>query len=104
MILLLYKVRSIPQLPDQVAIHVWPPLTPGQVEWADTPDDSDRKRRRQAEFLVHHFFPWNLISQIGVVNAEMKERVERLLTGAGHRPPVHVRQQWYYQQRTQAQP
>jgi hypothetical protein len=65
-------------------------------QWADTPEDSDRKRRRQAEFLVHGFFPWNLVSQIGVVNAEMKVRVESLLSGASHQPSVHVRQQWYY--------
>lgn len=28
--------------------------------WYDTLKDGDRKRRRQAEFLVHSFFPWHL--------------------------------------------
>lgn len=28
--------------------------------WYDTLKDGDRKRRRQAEFLVHSFFPWRL--------------------------------------------
>lgn len=32
--------------------------------WADTPEDGDRKRRRQAEFLVHQFCPWRLITEI----------------------------------------
>ena len=26
--------------------------------WNDTNEDNDRKRRRQAEFLVRYFFPW----------------------------------------------
>lgn len=26
--------------------------------WHDTTADTDRKRRRQAEFLVHDFMPW----------------------------------------------
>ena len=36
--------------------------------WGDTRDDPDRKRRRQAEFLVYEGLRWNLISEIGVYN------------------------------------
>ncbi len=34
--------------------------------WNDTQEDGDRKRRRQAEFLVHRFVTWGLISEIAV--------------------------------------
>ena len=34
--------------------------------WHDTDQDFDRKRRRQAEFLVRDFMPWNLFDMIGV--------------------------------------
>jgi hypothetical protein len=37
--------------------------------WADTDEDGDRKRRRQAEFLIHQFCPWTLIEEIGVIRA-----------------------------------
>lgn len=32
--------------------------------WNDTQEDFDRKRKRQAEFLVHNFFPWNLSQKL----------------------------------------
>ena len=56
------------------------------------------KRRKQAEFLVYESCDWDLISKIGVINSEMKSRVETLLKkfpSALHRP-VHVRPEWYY--------
>ena len=29
-------------------------------------EDNDRKRKRQAEFLVHKFFPWQLVTEKGI--------------------------------------
>lgn len=46
--------------------------------WADTPEDGDRKRRRQAEFLVHQFCPWRLITKIGVIDRIIKSQVEQI--------------------------
>ena len=34
--------------------------------WHDTPDFPDRKRRKQAEFLVHGSVPWDWFDRIGV--------------------------------------
>ena len=31
------------------------------TRWANTPDDNDRKRRKQAEFLVHDTVPWSFV-------------------------------------------
>ena len=62
--------------------------------WRDTDDDGDRCRRRQAEFLVHKFFPWTLVSEIGVCNTATAQKVQAILNG--NEPPVAVRQGWYY--------
>ena len=64
--------------------------------WYDTATDPDRKRRRQAEFLVHEFCPWALIQEVGVFNSTVQSDVERILEGGAHRPPVHVHRDWYY--------
>lgn len=62
--------------------------------WNDTDDDPDRKRRRQAEFLVHEFFPWALVSYIGVYDHKIAEAVGKQLKGDS--PKVGVEQGWYY--------
>lgn len=66
--------------------------------WNDTPDDPDRQRRKQAEFLVHRRCAWSLVHEIGVLDDAMKTRVEGVLARcqASMRPPVHIRRQWYY--------
>lgn len=65
--------------------------------WADTQEDGDRSRRRQAEFLVHHFIPWVLVEAIGVMDPRTTLEVEALLARSGHIPPVTVRRDWYYE-------
>ncbi len=64
--------------------------------WADTDEDPDRKRRRQAEFLVHERFPVELIIGIGVVNEHIKEAAETLIRRSGLNIPVAVKAGWYY--------
>ena len=64
--------------------------------WYDTFEDGDRKRRRQAEFLVHNFFPWELVHEIGVYNRKIAQQVETLIKQANHRPIIIVRRFWYY--------
>lgn len=64
--------------------------------WADTDDDLDRKRRRQAEFLVHQRFPVTLIHAIGVMDQHRKSETEALLAGLGLAIPVSVQRGWYY--------
>jgi hypothetical protein len=64
--------------------------------WNDTNEDMDRKRRRQAEFLVHDFLPWELVTRIGVIDNGLAEQVNEILEGAMHRPAVVVERSWYY--------
>ena len=35
--------------------------------WAKSSGDTDRQRRKQAEFLVHRFLPWDLLIEIVVI-------------------------------------
>ncbi len=66
--------------------------------WNNTPEYPDRKERKQAEFLVHEFVPWDLVEFLAVMTPQMKQRVEALL--AQHPPssrrPVLVKRDWYY--------
>lgn len=68
----------------------------GERYWNDTPEDGDRKRRRQAEFLIHTSLPWRLVAEIGVMSRNVAEEVGAALEAAEHRPPVVVRPDWYY--------
>ncbi len=66
--------------------------------WRDTPEDNDRQRRKQAEFLVWQALDWSLLRGIAVLNAVMKQRVEAILNQFPQRaqPQVTVKSNWYY--------
>ncbi|WKZ40019.1 MAG: DUF4433 domain-containing protein [Anaerolineales bacterium] len=64
--------------------------------WHDRPSDYDRGRRKQAEFLAHQRFPWELIQHIGVHNATIRDQVAALLEHVNHKPIVTVQRKWYY--------
>jgi hypothetical protein len=58
--------------------------------------DAQVKEAKQAEFLVHKCFPWELVMRIGVHSESIQKQVQRALAGAAHRPAVSVRRDWYY--------
>lgn len=64
--------------------------------WADTPDDYDRVRRKQSEFLVYQFLPWNLIKEIGVINQDICAQVLGLTKECQFQPVVSIQPKWYY--------
>lgn len=66
--------------------------------WADTPEDNDRQRRKQAEFLVWQALDWALIAGIAVYDETMCQRVEEILQRfpLRHQPPVKIVRHWYY--------
>jgi hypothetical protein len=64
--------------------------------WKDTIDDPDRQRRKQSEFLIYQFCPWNLVSEIGVINDIVKTKVINILQAHNKTTPVQIRRQWYY--------
>lgn len=64
--------------------------------WFDTDAYPDRKRRRQAEFLVRGAMPWSLIIGIVTKTTATKLQVENLLASQRHIPPCQQRPHWYY--------
>ncbi|PZS05378.1 MAG: DUF4433 domain-containing protein [Candidatus Chloroheliales bacterium] len=64
--------------------------------WQDRAPGDDRKRRRQAEFLVYQHFAWELTERIAVPSREIGEKVEGILAAVSHRPAVTLRRDWYY--------
>lgn len=70
------------------------------VDWAAVAatDFSSRevKEGKQAEFLMHQFFPWPLVQRIGVMSTKVQTRVLSALVGVGHSPAVEVRSDWYF--------
>ncbi len=64
--------------------------------WRDTPDDNDRKRSKQAEFLVHDTVPWSFVQLIGAMTEATRDRALAAMASAAHRPPVTLQLDWYY--------
>lgn len=64
--------------------------------WNDTPQYPDRKRRRQAEFLVYKHCPWQLINSIAVIDGSIAQQVNQLLQAHPHQPPVNICRHCYY--------
>ena len=72
----------------------------GDIDWAAVAATDFRppevKEGKQAEFLVHHSFPWYLVERIGVASREVAQLVATAMRGAAHRPSVELRPDWYY--------
>lgn len=71
-----------------------------EINWAavnatDFRDDLI-KEGKQAEFLVHRFFPWYLVRRIGVISISTRRQVMQALTQSSHQPVVQVCRDWYY--------
>lgn len=54
------------------------------------------KEGKQAEFLIEHSFPWQLVERIGVHSQPIVPRVAAAMHGAAHRPALEIRSDWYY--------
>jgi hypothetical protein len=54
------------------------------------------KENKQAEFLLHERFPFDLVDRIGVRSAGVQARAAAGIAAAARRPPIEVRPEWYY--------
>ena len=64
--------------------------------WSGIGNSGSVKEGKQAEFLVEHCFPWQLVSRIGVYSEEIVHKARRALGDTGHRPPIEIHKAWYY--------
>ncbi|MFI5200774.1 MAG: DUF4433 domain-containing protein [Candidatus Kapaibacterium sp.] len=65
-------------------------------EWNDTDDDNDRKRRKQAELLVHSHVPPSCIGGLVVYNAASKTKIETIMNKLKIQIPVKINHELYY--------
>jgi vacuolar-type H+-ATPase subunit F/Vma7 len=64
--------------------------------WHDTPDDNSRKRRKQAEMLIHSFFPLIGIDQIATKDEATASKVREILQNTDYDIKVVTKRKWYY--------
>ncbi|MFZ3208544.1 MAG: DUF4433 domain-containing protein [Geobacteraceae bacterium] len=70
----------------------------GDINWpaVQASDWRQCKEGKQAEFLVEHQFPWELVSRIGIMSQQVYNQVIAALEATEHRPRVELKQEWYY--------
>lgn len=64
--------------------------------WRNTDDDNDRKRRKQAEFLVKESCPLSMFEKIAVYDKKHKELAENILASQKITIDVIIENKWYY--------
>lgn len=69
-----------------------------EIDWAaiDALNWKQCKEGKQAEFLIEHQFPWNLVSRIGVYSQQVSRQVTGALRTYSHKPLVLIKSEWYY--------
>ena len=64
--------------------------------WAGRDIAPSVKEGKQAEFLMHEAYSWELIQRVGVHSVEVAQHVAEAMRGAARRPVVEVKREWYY--------
>jgi len=71
-----------------------------QINWSAVASTDFRDRSiadgKQAEFLLHQFFPWELVTRVGVYSRGLAAQAGSALAAAPHRPVIEVLPRWYY--------
>lgn len=69
-----------------------------EIDWAavQATNWQSCKEGKQAEFLMEHSFPWQLVERIGVRSTAIYNQVINALPANRHRPRIELRTEWYY--------
>jgi len=71
-----------------------------RIDWAAVQATDFRaatvREGKQAEFVLHGFFPWHLVEAIGVNTQATAEVVHAHCRPVSHRPDVAIQRSWYY--------
>ncbi|MCH7483837.1 MAG: DUF4433 domain-containing protein [Chloroflexi bacterium] len=72
----------------------------GDIDWSAVEALDFRppqvKEGKQAEFLMKEFFPWELVSRIGVRSATTLDAALSATKTATHQPAIRIMTNWYY--------
>ena len=66
------------------------------MRWNDTEEDPDRKRKKQAEFLIYNEVPLSMIKAIVVYNENAKTNILTKLAKNNIECNVVVKSNYYY--------
>ncbi|MBK8196500.1 MAG: DUF4433 domain-containing protein [Lewinellaceae bacterium] len=66
------------------------------TKWSNTPEDPDRQRRKQAEYMVKEQVPVDCIAYILAYSENTKQKIQSLLQEAGVEIPVKISKRAYY--------
>lgn len=68
------------------------------IDWAAVQATSwaGRQDSKQAEFLMEHSFPWELVERIGVCSPWAYNAARRVVRASIHKPQLEVSREWYY--------
>ena len=58
--------------------------------------NEDTKEAKQAEFLVHQSFPWQLVERIGVHSEAIAHKALTAMRAAAYKPELGIAEGWYY--------
>lgn len=64
--------------------------------WRNSSQDSDRKRRKQAECLIHNLIPMLAIQAISVYNKSTHDYIKKVLRMNKSKIPIFIRPNLYY--------
>ena len=59
-------------------------------------NDPDIREAKQAEFLCEHSFDFGLIERVGVINMNIYQQVQSILSKSQFNPKVEIKRDWYY--------
>ena len=72
----------------------------GELDWSAIRSNDFRqaevKEKKQAEFLMHHEFPWELVERIGVHSTVVRDRASAAIATTAHQPAVEIQPGWYF--------
>jgi len=70
--------------------------TVNATKWNDTEEDPDRKRRKQAEFLLFRALPLDAIIAFATYSDSSKKQVENIVNNAHTSIATIVKPEWFY--------
>ena len=66
------------------------------TQWGRNQGDNDKMRRKMAEFMIKDYVPIDTIIGIAVMNQQMEQTVNQMVSKAGAKIPVKIKRNWYF--------